>query len=57
MIGCDASWSGAALAARLSRSKALAAISVSVQISAALGGVDTLEIIRRTINDTACWYP
>jgi hypothetical protein len=45
------------VAARLPRPEALSAISASVHISAALGGVETLEIIRRAINDTARWYP
>ena len=43
-------------AARLSRSGALESISASVHISAALGGVESLEIIRRTIKDVTRWY-
>jgi hypothetical protein len=47
----------AEVAARLSRSKALSAISASVHISSALGGVEASEMIRRAVNDTSRWYP
>jgi hypothetical protein len=46
----------AEIAARLPRSEALSLISSSLHISAALGGVETLEMIRHAISDTARWY-
>jgi len=45
------------VAARLPRSEALSAITVSAHISRALGSVETVEAIHSAINDTARWYP
>src|SRR5258708_35424626 len=44
-------------AARLPRNQALGAISASLHISAALGGAEGLQDIRRAINNTARSYP
>jgi hypothetical protein len=44
-------------ASRLPRSEALLVMSESIRISAALGGVETIEVVYRAIRDTAQWYP
>jgi hypothetical protein len=46
-----------ATAARLPRGQALQAVSASVQVSAAIGGIEGLAHIRRAISGTAQWDP